>query len=79
MIESFISDVKSNRSKAGGDSGEVSQSSVTLIWSIAVSIFCVGGMIGGSASGIVANKLGRKGGLLLNNLFVFASALLQGR
>lgn len=78
LIESFISNVMSNRSKEDGGSGEVSQSSVTLIWSVAVSIFCVGGMIGGSASGLVANRLGRKGGLLLNNIFVFAAALLQG-
>ena len=69
----------SNRSKAAGGSGEVSQSSVTLTWSVAVSIFCVGGMIGGSASGVVANTIGRKSGLLFNNIFVFASALLQGR
>lgn len=68
-----------NRSKTGDDSDKVSKSSVTLIWSVAVSIFCVGGMIGGSASGIVANRLGRKGGLLINNIFVFVSALLLGK
>lgn len=40
------------------------------IWAIIVSAFCVGGMIGGSIVGVVAKRLGRKGGLLLNNILM---------
>ena len=38
---------------------EVDEARVTLIWAWIVAIFCVGGMIGGSACGIVSSRLGR--------------------
>lgn len=57
----------------------VEKSQVTLIWAIAVSIFCFGGMIGGLMTGIVAEKFGRKGGLLVSNAIVIVSAALQGK
>ncbi|XP_075213581.1 facilitated glucose transporter protein 1-like isoform X2 [Lycorma delicatula] len=72
LIEDWIYDIGRNRT------GSSDQSSVTLIWSVAVSIFCVGGMIGGAATGFVADKYGRKRGLLINNVFVLLAALLQG-
>ncbi|XP_059084871.1 solute carrier family 2, facilitated glucose transporter member 1-like isoform X2 [Tigriopus californicus] len=62
-----------------GEPGEVlcemSETEVTLIWAWIVAIFCVGGMIGGSIVGVVAGRLGRKGGLLLNNVLVLLAGL----
>jgi SP family facilitated glucose transporter-like MFS transporter 1 len=48
-----------------------------LQWSISVGIFAVGGMIGGLLSGFMADKMGRKGALLFNNLFAFVAAALM--
>uniref|UniRef100_A0AC34QIR5 Major facilitator superfamily (MFS) profile domain-containing protein n=1 Tax=Panagrolaimus sp. JU765 TaxID=591449 RepID=A0AC34QIR5_9BILA len=48
-----------------------------VVWSISVGIFAVGGMFGGLLSGWFADKFGRKGGLLFNNLFAFLAAGLM--
>jgi MFS family permease len=75
LIENWIRSVISERN--GGAIVEKSQ--VTLIWAVAVAIFCFGGMIGGLMTGIVAEKFGRKGGLLVSNSLVVVSSLLQGK
>ncbi|MFH4978582.1 hypothetical protein AB6A40_005291 [Gnathostoma spinigerum] len=46
-------------------------------WPITVGIFAVGGMIGGLASGWMADRFGRKGGMLLTNIPVIISAILM--
>lgn len=61
------------------DGKAADKSQVTLIWAVAVAIFCFGGMIGGLSTGIVADKFGRKGGLLVSNALVVVSAALQGK
>ncbi|CAG9864153.1 unnamed protein product [Phyllotreta striolata] len=48
-----------------------------MLYSIAVSIFAIGGMLGGFGGGMVANKFGRKGGLLLNNVLGITGACLM--
>lgn len=73
LIEAWITELKTNRT------GSIpNQSEVTMIWSIAVAIFCVGGMIGGSLVGTVADMFGRKGGLLLINVLVVLTVFFEG-
>ncbi|XP_071110230.1 solute carrier family 2, facilitated glucose transporter member 1-like [Haliotis cracherodii] len=49
----------------------------TLLWSITVAMYAVGGMIGGVSAGFWANRYGRKGALLRNNVIaVIAGGLL---
>lgn len=56
----------------------VSSIEVTWIWAFTVSIFCLGGMVGGLSVGFVATAIGRRQGLIANNLFVFVGAMLMG-
>ncbi|XP_049619824.1 solute carrier family 2, facilitated glucose transporter member 11b isoform X1 [Syngnathus scovelli] len=51
---------------------------LTLMWSTIVSIFTLGGLIGVSVGGTLSIKLGRKGAMLINNIFAMAAALMMG-
>ncbi|RCN36509.1 MFS transporter, SP family [Ancylostoma caninum] len=57
---------------------ELDKTGADVAWSVAVSIFAVGGMFGGLISGWLADKVGRRGGLLYSNLFAFIAAALMG-
>ncbi|XP_076007051.1 solute carrier family 2, facilitated glucose transporter member 11-like [Genypterus blacodes] len=57
---------------------EISEDVLTLLWSIIVSMFTLGGLVGASVGGTLSVKLGRKGTLLANNTFAFVAALLMG-
>ncbi|XP_066251240.1 solute carrier family 2, facilitated glucose transporter member 3-like isoform X3 [Euwallacea similis] len=69
IIEAWINNTMVGR-------GQVpSQESITLVFSLMVAIFCVGGMIGGAITGFVAERFGRKNGLLLNNILVLLAVI----
>lgn len=36
-----------------------SDAEITLLWSITVAIYCVGGLLGGCVAGVIADKIGR--------------------
>ncbi|XP_014484169.1 PREDICTED: glucose transporter type 1 isoform X3 [Dinoponera quadriceps] len=72
-IENFMKDVYKDR--YGED---ISDDSVKKLYSVAVSIFAIGGMVGGFSGGTIANRFGRKGGLLLNNVLGIVGACLMG-
>ncbi|MBZ3874602.1 Solute carrier family 2, facilitated glucose transporter member 11 [Sciurus carolinensis] len=51
---------------------------VLLVWSLIVSLFPLGGLLGALLAGPMAIKLGRKKSLLVNNIFVVTAAMLFG-
>ncbi|XP_006140268.1 solute carrier family 2, facilitated glucose transporter member 11 [Tupaia chinensis] len=51
---------------------------VLLVWSLIVSLYPLGGLFGALLAGPLAITLGRKKSLLVNNVFVVASAVLFG-
>ncbi|XP_038647989.1 solute carrier family 2, facilitated glucose transporter member 9 [Scyliorhinus canicula] len=51
--------------------------SITLLWSIIVSIFAIGGLVGAFLVTPSVKYLGRKGTLLFNNVFAILAALLM--
>ncbi|CAI5442071.1 unnamed protein product [Caenorhabditis angaria] len=57
---------------------KLSKENADIAWSVAVSVFAVGGMIGGLASGWLADKVGRRGALLYNNIIALGAAALMG-
>uniref|UniRef100_A0A7E5A0I2 MFS domain-containing protein n=1 Tax=Panagrellus redivivus TaxID=6233 RepID=A0A7E5A0I2_PANRE len=55
----------------------ITKEQADLAWSVSVGIFAVGGMAGSLLSGWFADKLGRKGSILFNNLFIFLATALM--
>ncbi|XP_006885970.1 PREDICTED: solute carrier family 2, facilitated glucose transporter member 7 [Elephantulus edwardii] len=49
-----------------------------LLWSCTVSMFPLGGLLGSLVVGLLVDKCGRKGTLLINNIFAIVPAILMG-
>ncbi|KAJ6656778.1 hypothetical protein lerEdw1_003109 [Lerista edwardsae] len=56
----------------------ISRGTLTTLWSLSVSIFSVGGMIGSFSVGLFVNRLGRRNSMLLSNGLAFLAAVLMG-
>ncbi|XP_054157865.1 glucose transporter type 1-like isoform X2 [Oppia nitens] len=72
ILEDFIANVYKTRT-----SKYMTEEMLALLWSVTVSVFAVGGMIGGISGGAIANYCGRKCGLLLNNAIAILGATLM--
>ncbi|XP_018421414.1 PREDICTED: solute carrier family 2, facilitated glucose transporter member 11-like isoform X2 [Nanorana parkeri] len=73
FIKQFINDTWARRYKT-----QISDGTLTLIWSFVVSIFSIGGLIGSTASGYLTGRFGKKKCLLVNSILPIFSALLVG-
>ncbi|KAL6081975.1 hypothetical protein STEG23_002229, partial [Scotinomys teguina] len=73
FMQQFYNDTYQQRNQDTLDSF-----SLTLLWSVTVSMFPFGGLIGSLMVGPLVNKLGRKGALLFNNIFSIVPAILMG-
>uniref|UniRef100_UPI00398E9567 solute carrier family 2, facilitated glucose transporter member 11-like n=1 Tax=Pristiophorus japonicus TaxID=55135 RepID=UPI00398E9567 len=51
---------------------------ITLIWSIIMATYSIGGLVGALIAGPMAITCGRRNSLLLNNVFILVGALLMG-
>uniref|UniRef100_A0A8C5RQC6 Solute carrier family 2, facilitated glucose transporter member 1 n=1 Tax=Laticauda laticaudata TaxID=8630 RepID=A0A8C5RQC6_LATLA len=51
---------------------------LTTLWSLSVSIFSVGGMVGSFSVGLFVNRFGRRNSMLMSNSLAFLSAILMG-
>ncbi|XP_078281213.1 solute carrier family 2, facilitated glucose transporter member 5 [Rhinoraja longicauda] len=51
---------------------------LTVLWSLTVSMYPLGGFFGSLMVAPLVNKLGRKGTLLLNNIFSIVPAIMMG-
>ena len=70
-IQAFINETYQERWGIGLD-----VSRVTVIWSLIVSAFSLGGLAGALLAGPMAVHCSRKQSLLVNNIFMFVSSLL---
>lgn len=56
----------------------LSETAVLWLWSTTVSIYCIGGAAGAFSAGYLADVLGRKGAIILVNIFSIMGGLLMG-
>lgn len=55
---------------------ELGPGQLDFLWSVVVSIYLVGGAVGSLGGSWLADKVGRKGGLVASGLLAIAAALL---
>ncbi|KAK6483589.1 solute carrier family 2 [Huso huso] len=72
-VQSFINETWIHRYGTN-----IQEGILTLLWSVIVSVFTLGGFIGASVGGMLAIRFGRKGALLLNSVFALLASLLMG-
>ncbi|KAL3180395.1 hypothetical protein MRX96_008958 [Rhipicephalus microplus] len=73
VLEDFISTVYNERTGM-----PIPKNFKDWLWAITVAVFAIGGMVGGISGGMMANRFGRKGGLLINNIMGILGGSLMG-
>ncbi|XP_051888052.1 solute carrier family 2, facilitated glucose transporter member 11-like isoform X2 [Pristis pectinata] len=73
LVQRFINETLNERFNT-----QVESWVITLVWTITVTSFSVGGVVGALIAGPMAITFGRRNSLLLSNAFVLIGALLMG-
>ncbi|RZF33960.1 hypothetical protein LSTR_LSTR015679, partial [Laodelphax striatellus] len=73
VIEKWMSDVNIERYGMKPDKNDI-----TFLFSLAVSIYCVGGILGALLTSTFAIYLGRRGALFVNNVFAIIAGAMMG-
>ncbi|KAK2885622.1 hypothetical protein QQF64_020961 [Cirrhinus molitorella] len=71
-MQQFYTQIHENRY------GPISDNLLTLLWSVTVSMYPLGGFFGSLIVAPLVNKFGRKGTLLFNNIFSIVPAIMMG-
>ncbi|XP_028911174.1 solute carrier family 2, facilitated glucose transporter member 4 [Ornithorhynchus anatinus] len=77
VIEQSYNETWLGRQGPGGP-GSIPPATLTTLWSLSVAIFSVGGMISSFLIGIIAQWLGRKRAMLMNNALAVLGGGLMG-
>ncbi|XP_062395402.1 solute carrier family 2, facilitated glucose transporter member 3 [Sardina pilchardus] len=72
-LRSFIQNVSMERYNETMEEG-----TVTIVWSVAVAIFSIGGMVGSVCVGVLVNKFGRRKSMFLANGLAVVGGSLMG-
>ncbi|GAA6066151.1 solute carrier family 2 member 15b, partial [Tachysurus ichikawai] len=67
-----------NRTAVRRNGSGLSNESITVLYSITVSIFAIGGLVGSFTVGMLVTKFGRRGTLVKSTVLVFVAGGLMG-
>ncbi|XP_063173422.1 solute carrier family 2, facilitated glucose transporter member 1 [Candoia aspera] len=73
VIEEFYNQTWFNRYEK-----YITPGTLVTLWSLSVSIFSVGGMLGSFSVGLFVNRFGRRNSMLMSNSLAFIAAILMG-
>uniref|UniRef100_A0AAQ5YG78 Solute carrier family 2, facilitated glucose transporter member 5 n=1 Tax=Amphiprion ocellaris TaxID=80972 RepID=A0AAQ5YG78_AMPOC len=78
FISTFGSSFQYAKKQRFNNNTQLVEDFLTLLWSLSVSMFPLGGFFGSIMVAPLVNKLGRKGTLLFNNIFAIVPAVMMG-
>ncbi|XP_028261178.1 solute carrier family 2, facilitated glucose transporter member 1 [Parambassis ranga] len=73
IIENFINETWFERYNE-----PITKNTITALWSLAIAIFSVGGILGSFSVGLFVNRFGRRNSMLMANVLAFIAAILMG-
>ncbi|XP_060710760.1 solute carrier family 2, facilitated glucose transporter member 4-like [Hemiscyllium ocellatum] len=78
IIEQSYNETWMRRQTGGEQPQPIDQATLTTLWSLSVAIFSIGGMVSSFLLGTLAEWLGRKKAMLVNNILAVTGGILMG-